>query len=119
MSTETNPYQSPETFSERVAPVKQRVWWRILTGILLILLGIPIVLYGLLICYLIFQSNFATPPVPPFVILGCGLLITGLGVSLGSLGIGVWRASGRWFLSGLLGMLVCVLSYIALVVTYA
>ena len=119
MSTETNPYASPGTASGILETERPRAWWRIVSGILFSLAGIPIVLYGLVICWLVIQADFSTPPVSPGVIMGCGILITGLGVSLNLVGIGIWRSnSGQWS-TGLLGAAFCVLTYIVLIMMMA
>ena len=114
MSIETNPYQAPETRSEPIVVQTHRAWWRWVVGITLMVIGAPIFLYGLVICGLVIRADFSTPPISPYLILACGLLITGLGISVGCIGFGVIKMSWKWSSSGLLGSGFCVISYVAL-----
>ncbi|MEM8669518.1 MAG: hypothetical protein AAGG48_18475 [Planctomycetota bacterium] len=114
----TNPYQAPETASDKLSE-RRRSLWRWPVAILIMVLATPIVLYGAFICVMVARSDFLTPPIPTWVILSCGILIITLGIGFAMLGVAVVRSSGRVFLYGLMAMILSVVAYIGIVVRFA
>jgi hypothetical protein len=119
----TNPYRPPETASLLIAaqPLTPRVrtWLHVLFAGLLVLLALPTFFYGLVIMGLVVSAEFSTSPLPAWLFLACGCLISLLGASLVMIAFGVWRPSRAWILGGALAGCGSVLLYVALGVWFA